>query len=643
MKSLSFFLLFFHCMFSSAQEIKDSRGDFHKSEKKQYLKKAVFKPNPNTANYDLIFQRLELILDPAEHYVAGTVTSHFKPQQPLTTIYFDCSLNLKISEVLYQGQKLDFTQLESKELKIDFPSVLPVYILDSLSIKYSGIPDRSGSAGDAFTTSRQDGTPVLYTLSEPYGAREWFPTKQSLNDKIDRLQLKIITPDQYSVAGNGLLLSENLLPDQKKMTVWQTDYPIPAYLIAVGITNYTILKDTMGNPPFPFLNYLYPATAQSTTVLKNIEWTKEIMNIYESIFGEYPYRREKYGHMEFGWGGGMEHATMSSMGSWGKGLIAHELAHQWFGDKVTCSTWNDIWLNEGFATFGEHLANEKLLMNPPQYRNYLYNQINFITGLPGGSVYVADQNLENTDVIFSSRLSYAKGAYVLKMMRWILGDELFFKALKDYLTRPELAYQFASTDDFKKSVLLSTGKDFTAFFQDWIYGEGYPVYTIKWNQTANGRLHIKISQTQSHTSVDFFELPLPVKVKGASGEIQNLVLNNNANNQIFSENVTFKVDEIVFNDDYQIITKDPVVVRDPALLNLSENTADSWTVFPNPVREQIYLSGPAEAQTYHIVNQEGRIIQTGSFLPGISIKVASLTKGLYILQVGRHTFRFIKK
>lgn len=347
--------------------------------------------------------------------------------------------------------------------------------------------------------------------------------------------------------------------------------------------------------------------------------------------------------MEFGWGGGMEHATMSSMGSWGKRLIAHELAHQWFGDKVTCSTWNDIWLNEGFATFGEHLANEKLLMNPPQYRNYLYNQINFITGLPGGSVYVADQNLENTDVIFSSRLSYAKGAYVLKMMRWILGDELFFKALKDYLTRPELAYQFASTDDFKKSVFLSTGKDFTAFFQDWIYGEGYPVYTIKWNQTANGRLHIKISQTQSHTSVDFFELPLPVKVKGASGEIQNLVLNNSANNQIFSENVTFKVDEIVFNDDYQIITKDPVVVRDPALLNLSENTADSWTVFPNPVREQIYLSGPAEAQTYHIVNQEGRIIQTGSFLPGISIKVASLTKGLYILQVGRHTFRFIKK
>ena len=353
-------------LFSQNNDEADMKS-LKRSEMQRYAKMINYNVNPNTLNYDLKYQRLELELDPAQQFVSGTVTSHFVPKQNISSIYFDLSNVLTVSEVKYHGTNLSFSQLSTKEVKIDFPASISAATLDSLSIKYSGVPDVNGSAGDAFTVSTQGGTPVLFTLSEPYGAQEWFPTKQSLNDKIEKVALKITTPSQYNVASNGKLFSETLLPNSKKLTYWQTNYPIPAYLIALGITNYTKINDTMGNPPFPFVNYLYPATTSNTTTMSNIAFTKNIMETFEQYFGPYPYRSEKYGHMQFGWGGGMEHATMSSMGAWSRSIIAHELAHQWFGDKVTCGTWNDIWINEGFATFGEHLANEKLLMTNAQF------------------------------------------------------------------------------------------------------------------------------------------------------------------------------------------------------------------------------------------------------------------------------------
>ncbi|HAI80955.1 MAG TPA: peptidase M1, partial [Chryseobacterium sp.] len=528
----------------------------------KYSKMVDYNVNPNTLNYDLRYQRLELDLDPAQQFVSGTVTSHFVPNQNISSIYFDLSDALTVSEVKYHGAILPFTQLATKELKIDFPAVIPSSSLDSLSIKYSGAPDTGGSAGDAFTVSTQNGTPVLYTLSEPYGAQEWFPTKQSLNDKIEKVDLKINTPSQYNVASNGKLYSETLLPGNRKLTFWQTNYPIPAYLIALGITNYTKLNDTMGSPAFPFVNYLYPSTTSNSTVMSNIEWTKTVMNTFEQYFGPYPYRNEKYGHMQFGWGGGMEHATMSSMGSWGRGIIAHELAHQWFGDKVTCGAWNDIWLNEGFATFGEHLANEKLLMTNSQFMSYLSSEMNYITSSSGGSVYVSDTNLGNTGAIFSGRLSYSKGGYVVRMIKWILGDDVFYSALKDYHSRPELAYGYAKTADLKNSLLMSTGKDFTEFFNDWIYGQGHPTYQIRWNQTSDQMLRFKVGQTTSHSSVNFFEMPLPIKVNGTGGQVAYLVLNHTTKNQNFAEQIDFPVSSVQFNYENQILQRNSTVTKD---------------------------------------------------------------------------------
>lgn len=599
--------------------------------------------NPNTLNYDLRYQRLELQLDPAQQYVSGTVTSHFIPNQNMASIYFDLSNTLTVSEVKYHGSNLPFTQLSTKEVKIDFPAGIPAATLDSLSIKYSGAPDTGGSAGDAFTISTQSGVPALYTLSEPYGAQEWFPTKQSLNDKIEKVDLMINTPSQYNVASNGKLFSETVLPGNRKLTFWQTNYPIPAYLIALGITNYTKFNDTMGNPPFPFVNYLYPSTTSNSTIMSNIEWTKTVMNTFEQYFGPYPYRNEKYGHMQFGWGGGMEHATMSSMGSWGRGIIAHELAHQWFGDKVTCGAWNDIWLNEGFATFGEHLANEKLLMTNSQFMSYLSSEMNYITSSAGGSVYVSDTNLGNTGAIFSGRLSYSKGGYVVRMIKWILGDDAFYSALKDYHARPQLAYGYAKTEDLKNSLLESTGKDFTEFFNDWIYGQGHPTYQIRWNQTADQMLRFKVSQTTSHSSVNFFEMPLPIKVNGTGGQVAYLVLNHTTKNQNFAEQVNFPVVSIQFNYENQILQRNSTVTKDTTILSVNDGGKEEMKIYPNPVKDRLSVSGINKDQPYEILSIDGKLIKAGKYSSTKTIEVQALPKGVYFLKVSNQNLKFIKE
>ncbi len=592
--------------------------------------------NNNTLNYDLQYQRMDVSINPAVLQISGTVTSHFKPSQPISNIYFDLNNNMPVSQVVFHGQTLNFQQLSTRELKIDFTSSLPANVLDSLTIHYSGSPF---SSNNAFFNGTQGGNSVLSTLNQPYGAQDWFPTKQSLNDKIEKFDIKVTCPPQYSVAANGRLVSESILGNGQKLTFWRTQYPTTAYLIALSITNFIKMNDTIGNPPFPFVNYVFPSTFSNTTSMNNIEWTKTLMNTFETYFGAYPFRNEKYGHMEFQAGGGMEHQTMSSMGGWSRSLIAHELAHQWFGDKVTCGAWNDIWLNEGFATFGEHLANEKLLMTNAQFLNYLLSEKNYITSSAGGSVYVADANLANINAIFSSRLSYSKGGYIVRMMKWILGDTVFYQAIKDYHAKPNLAYSYARTADLNASLLQSTGKNFTEFFNDWVYGQGYPTYDIRWKKVGN-QLTFKASQTQSHSSVGFFEMPLPIKVTGTGGQIAYFALNNTSNNQYFTENISFPVASVQFNYEYQILDRNSTVTQDSSL-NTSELISNNFNIYPNPAKNELFVSGLKKETEFAIYTADGRLIMKGETQN--KVDVSSLEKGIYFISLSDVHLKFIKE
>ncbi len=640
-KIYSLFIVFFSVNIIFGQSFNIDRKGIIESEKKKNLKSILdVNVNPNTLNYDLQYVRLELDLDPTQQYISGIVTSHFKMLQNSPDIYFDLKNNLAVSNVKYHGQDLTFQQLSTDEIRINFPSTLSAQTTDSLSITYSGIPSTVEQAFVATTTPAGD--PILATLSEPFGAKQWWPTKQSMNDKIEKLDIKISTPAQYTVGSNGKLMSETILGNGKKITYWQTNYPIPAYLFALGISNYTKLNSTITttNSSFPFLNYVYPSWATADTQSK-LDWTAISMQTFEDHFGLYPYRNEKYGHMQFNWGGGMEHATMTSMGYYGLDLIAHELAHQWFGDKLTCGTWNDIWLNEGFATMGEYVVYEKLLMSPAQFQTYLQSEMDNITSFAGGSVYVPDNQL-TSNRIFDGRLTYTKGGYVLRMIKWILGDEQFYAMLKAYQNNAAFAYNYVKTNDFRDFLSSYTGRNFTEFFNDWIYGEGYPIYQIRWTQDPTSKkLTFRVGQTRSSSSVSFFELPLPIKVSGSGGQTAYFVLDHTSNNQYFTQDVNFDVTNVTFNYEKQIITKGSTVTKDNNLA-VNDINQKNIIVYPNPAKSFIKISGLQKSTDYEIFSIDGKLIKNGIANPDSEINISTLVKGTYVLKFNNQSVKIIK-
>lgn len=602
--------------------------------------------NPNTLNYDLRYQRLELTLNPASSAnITGKVTSHFIPNQDMNSIYFDFNDALTVSEVKYHGSNISFSQLTSNEIKIDFPSTLFNNVLDSLSISYSGTPVNENII-DSYSRHRLNKSTntsvpyVIYTLSEPYGAKDWFPTKQSLNDKIEKVRIEVTTPTGIYVAANGKLISETAISGTQLKTIWQTNYPIPAYLIAIGVTNYVKYTDIIGNPPFPYINYIYPSNSGLT--LANINKVKPIMELFETYFGPYPYRDEKYGHMEFDFGGGMEHPTMSSMGTNTLSVYAHELGHQWFGDKTTCKTWNDAWINEGFARFSEHLYNEKITNagNKAAYVSYLQGFIDNITSTAGGTVYVPESGLESFR-IFDSRLSYNKGSYLLVMLKWMVGDDNFYQAIRNYSN--QYAYNYATGMDFKSSFEASTGKDFTEFFNDWYFGEGYPIYNIKWKQNPDQSISFKVSQTRSTTSAPaFFEMLLPIKVTGTSGQTAELVLNNTTNDQFFTLPLSFEASSVSFNYENQILTKNPTITNDTTFLTTSDYKEIPLKMYPNPTQSEIRFSGVTKKQNFEIYSLDGKLMLKGVYEPGTSINISKFKTGDYIIKINNSIYKIIK-
>ncbi|CAM3350034.1 M1 family aminopeptidase [Aequorivita lipolytica] len=581
--------------------------------------------NLNTGNYDLKYHRLEFTVNPAQAFITGKVTSHFVAKENLNTITFELVDNMTVSQVTQRGTPLSFTQNNDDEVVINLPQIQAQGVLDSLSVSYSGNPVSSGFG--SFETDTHNGDPVMWTLSEPFGAKAWWPCKQDLNDKIDVIDVYITTPqfnpsnEEYVAVSNGLEIGQTI-NGSNKTTHYRHQYPIPAYLIAIAVTNYTVYSHTVDNNgnPFEIVNYIYPedlSYAQARTPV-----TVDIMNLYADLFEPYPYANEKYGHAQFGWGGGMEHTTVSFMGSLGRGLIAHELGHQWFGDKVTCGSWQDIWLNEGFATYLSGLVIEDF-DGSTDFRSWKQDKIGSITDSPNGSVYIPAQDTTSVNRIFSSRLSYNKGAMVLHMLRKKLGDAVFFQGLKDYLADPALSYGYAKTGDLIRNMEAASGEDLSEFFNDWIYGEGYPSYNISWNQAGGpATVNVKISQTQSNSSVSFFEVPVPLRINGTQGETLDIWLDNTVNNQAFQPAVGFTVQSVQFDPDYDIISRNNNVT-----LGTGDFFVEEKIVFyPNPTSSVINIQKPEslEIKNIEIYNALGQLLYSSMYSETVDVSKFSI-------------------
>jgi aminopeptidase N len=637
MKSIFLFIL---CTFTSAtfaQTTIDTIYSIAEAEMKSASATMNFSANPNTLNYDVTYQKLEFTVNPAVYFISGKVTTTFKALSPMSTVIFDLTNNLTVSSVKQNNVSIPFSQTPT-EVIITLSGLVNTNSSATVEITYAGAPS---ATQEAFTISTHSGTPILWTLSQPYGGRDWWPCKQDLNDKIDSIDVYITAPSQYTSVANGMQISQVTHTNGTKTTHFSHDYPIPAYLVAIAVTNYQIFTQTAGTSPntFPIVNYLYPENFTSAS--NSLAVTLPIMNLFETLFETYPYSAEKYGHAQFSWGGGMEHTTVSFMGSFGRELIAHELGHQWFGNKITCGSWNDIWLNEGFATYLSGLVVENLDGSTP-FVNWKNGLINNITSQNGGSVYVPESDINNVNRIFSGRLSYNKGAMVVHMLRYKIGDAAFFQGMKNYLLDDDLAFGYANTADLKSHLETVSGMSLTEFFNDWVYGQGYPSYQFQVQNLANNQVQITINQTQSHPSVSFFEMPVPVRLLGSNGEQLNLVLNHTTNNQIFIENVPFTVTSMLFDPQKHLISKNNLVTLDVTQVQ----TNALLRLYPNPTSSILNLQHPTDLKLEKAVfyNTLGQTMLTST---ETTWDVSDFANGVYFLKVfnanGIQTFTFIKK
>jgi hypothetical protein len=386
---------------------------------------------------------------------------------------------------------------------------------------------------------------------------------------------------------------------------------------------------------------LYPES-NTTTIQNQLGVTPGIMNLFESLLEPYPFRNEKYGHAQFGWGGGMEHTTVSSMGSFGRDLIAHEMAHQWFGDKITCGTWKDIWLNEGLTEYMSGLVYENL-DGAPTFVNWKTNKISSITSQLGGATYLSDAGALSVNTIFSSRLTYNKGAMITHMLRWKLGDVKFFQALKSYLADPALAYGYAITANLKSHLeAADDGNSLTEFFDDWLYNQGYPTYAITAQNWGAGQVKIIVNQTQSHSSVSFFEMPLEIRLTGSGSQVLDVVVNNTNNAQEFIVPVPFVVTGVAFDPNKHIISKNNTATLGTE--NFDMNSAIS--VYPVPSENELTIQFPNNLTLFkvEIYNNLGQLLKT-DFKNVIDI--SGLSSGVHFLKIdtseGLFHKNFIKK
>lgn len=591
-----------------------------------------------TEKYDVHFYSLDLNMTNLNTDVAGTVEIHAKARVDLDSALFELFQTLVITQVRVNGIPVTFSRNNSAVKA-------PVNALTGdafiIAIDYNGTPPNAttnplGGSGMTNANSPSWGNQVTWSLSEPFSAYEWFPCKQSLTDKADSCAVKITVPDSCKAGSNGIL--ENIVDvgNQKMRYEWKHRHPIDYYLISVSIAEY-IEYNVYANPvgaPAPILvqNYIYNNPGTLPNFQAEIDETAAFIELYYELYGPYPFEDEKYGHCMAPISGGMEHQTMTTQGFFEKGLTSHELGHQWWGDNVTCASWSDIWLNEGFASYSEYLMLEHLY--PAEKDQHMLDVHTDVMTQTGGSVWVLDSLNESR--IFSGRLTYNKGAALVHTLRFMLNDDpVFFGALQNF--QNTFADSVAKGIDIRDALAIAGGIDLTAVFDQWYFGEGYPTYSARWNLVGND-LYMEITHTASKAVVTpTFTNPIEVKFArtAAPDTTIRFTITNNID-QYFIQNIG-DVDYIMGIDPNNwIVNKVGTIVNDPtftALLVTDELNEISTSVYPNPADERINVSvnGTTGKITGLLSDLSGRTILKQDIHHTGLIDVSSVNPGVYLL------------
>ncbi|MDO7845710.1 M1 family aminopeptidase [Hymenobacter sp. M29] len=603
--------------------------------------------------YDVKYYKLDLALENNSLNVAGSVWMRLRVgAQALDSLAFELykapagapagAATLLIDSVVVNGRRSPGVRRAGFDATAALAQPAAANSLADARIYYHGTAPSGNSAAIGNGLSTRDSVHldtyrgawtfpynVTWSLSEPFSAHEWFPCKQVLTDKADSSDVWVTTTLPNKVGSNGRLVRTVPLPSNKVRYEWKSRHPIDYYLISVSVAPYVEYVATAhpaGGPAVPIVSYLYnqsylnywiPGLVQTPLFLEN----------YSALVGLYPFANEKYGHTMAPIYGGMEHQTMTTQDGFEFTLDAHELFHQWFGDNVTCASWEDIWLNESFASYGEYLSLQAF--RPNDARPWMDNA--HLWALRGrGTIYVDD----TTDVgrIFDYSLTYKKGAAVVHMLRYLLNDDTkFFRALRTYQT--QYGGSTARTANLQRIFEAEAGRPLGYFFQQWFRGTGVPLFDGKWNQSgSNFVLRVREIGSQSPFP-SFFDTDIDYRLNFTNGTSRTVRLHQGQILENYSFPVAGTVSSVDLDPDQWVLNGTSTVVRDNTLLAARAAAPALLAVYPNPCHDQLQL--PATAATAaEVRDATGRLVLRQALAAGQQqLATQRLTPGLYQLRL----------
>jgi aminopeptidase N len=610
-------------------------------EKNKFYKSGLTDYPEVDTNLDIKYYKIFLEIKLIPNNIIGEVTINGIILNSPDSIFFNLSNVMAVDSVKYNGSITGYIHSKDK-IKIH-PFKDRQENSFSVLVYYHGLPNPTGFGSFEFGTNNN--TSVIWSLSEPFGASDWFPCKNFPSDKADSSDVWIKCPTSFTGVSNGILMEVVTNPDNTKTFKWKNSYPIASYLLSVAVTNYSLYTNYFkysSSDSMPVFHYMYPETIDS--LKPTLDKTVYMLRIFSTRFGLYPFTREKYGHAQTNMGGAMEHQTATSIGVVNEYVIAHELGHQWFGDKITCRDWHHIWLNEGFATYSECIYVEDA------YGKTAFNQY-VLTRMADakkavGTIYV--QDVTSVSEIFNAYRSYAKGGVVLHMLRGIVGDSTFFRILKSYAADTSLAYGNAVTEDFRRVAESVSGLQLGYFFNEWIYGNKYPVYNISWNfvemPDEEYMVLFNLIQTQS-SNPPYFTMPFDVKINTSRGDTI-FHSYNSALNQTFSFIVKGYPNLVTFDPDNKILKDkhgdDPITIVG---YNLSQN-------YPNPfnpgttINYEIAGHVDVKIKVYDAIGRQMAVLVNEKQKAGkysVLFSGKNFASGVYFYKISAGDFSDVKK
>jgi len=591
---------------------------------------------PYLDDYDVTFYFLDINVTDQSTYVEGNASIYADALVAIDTFAFELIQDQLIDSIYVQGVKYTNFTRQNNNVIVPVATIASGTNFHSTIYYHGQSPSGGFFSGISNQTSGWNNIKVTWTLSEPFAASDWFPVKQDLEDKADSAWIFLTTSSSNMAGSNGILTNTVNLGDGNTRYEWKTNYPIDYYLISFAVANYqeynTYAHPTeMDGDSVLIQNFIYNATGALDYYKDGIDATAEMIELYSDKYILYPFSEEKYGHCLTELGGGMEHQTMTTIGGFSFGLVAHELGHMWFGDNVTCATWSDIWINEGFATYSNYLA-EYYINGPNNGESFIVSKQNSAMG-SNGSVFVPVDDVYpgNEWRIFNGSLSYDKGAAIIHTLHHeIQDDDLFFDVMSTFQTN--YTNSTATGEDFKNTAEDVTGMDFDQFFDQWYYGQGYPRYNFEWYwNDADQSIHITSTQTTTSTT-PLFDMLLDIKLLFLSGSDTTITIHQTDNVNEF----VIPLDEEVY-DFYKVDPDNWTMEYVDGISVIVEETESPayFTVGPNPASDYInvYFLNPTAGDRNIVINDiAGRKIYETQILDTQSrVDISGLPKGVYTI------------